>query len=374
LREEKFSAKGDKTNIKRIVSVITTYKFMRFIIILAIFLAIAANFACQKDTDEPPDPTPPTPFPPLTDAIPYEKLGQGKLVFERIGPSENNYQGVYVIDINSQSSWGIGSDVFDTPAVSPNGQKIAFTRLGGLPEPLYDVYIMDIDGSNIQDVSGVDGQDRSPSWVPDSSQILFWVYETEPPLYRQSPVQNPIDRTLIKTFSIEGSSGWELEGPFSVSRNLKLTFAAYFYPSPQGIYTMDMDGSNLKKIASQDYSSEAKPLSPAWSPDGQKIAYLLYFDDFNNSFASLEIVVMNPDGSNPQSLAKLETKNVTGVWGGGNDISLCWSPDGSKIAFNKKEEGNLVSHIYVINPDGTGLTQVTFAEGVTDRSLSWSNY
>ena len=91
-------------------------------------------------------------------------------------------------------------------------------------------------------------------------------------------------------------------------------------------------------------------------------------------FTSLELIVMNADGSNPRSLAKFETENVTGLWSGQNDISVCWSPDGSKIAFNKKEEGDFISHIYIINSDGSGLTQVTFAEGVTDRSISWSNY
>ena len=196
----------------------------------------------------------------------------------------------------------------------------------------------------------------------------------EPPLYRQSPVPNPVDRTLIKTFSYEGNKVWSLEGPFSVSQNLKLSFVAYFSLSPWGIYTMDIDGSNLRGIASTDSSQPGAFYSPAWSPDGQKIAYLLYFRDFNYDFTSLELIVMNADGSNPRSLAKFETENVTGDWSGQNDISVCWSPDGSKIAFNKKEEGDFISHIYIINSDGSGLTQVTFAEGVTDRSISWSNY
>ena len=356
-------------NIKRIMSVITTYKFMRFIIILAIFLAITTNFACQEATDSTING-----LPPLTDTIPYEKLGQGKLVFERIGPSENNYSGVYVIDIYNQSSWGIGSGVFDSPVVSPNGQKIAFTRHAGYPaDTLFDVHIMDIDGSNIQNVTFMEKQDRTPSWTPDSSQILFWVALGEPPLYRQSPVPNPVDRTLIKTFSYEGTKLWVLYGPFSVSRNLKLTFAAAF-SSAQGIYTMDIDGSNLRKIAPTDSSQPGPFYSPAWSPDGQKIACLLYSRDFNYDFTSLELIVMNADGSNPRSLAKFETTNVTGIYSGHNEMSLCWSPDGSKIAFNKKEEGHLISHIYIINSDGSGLTQVTFAEGVTDRSISWSNY
>ena len=342
---------------------------MDFIIILAIFLAITTNFACQEATDEPTDSTingvPPLPH--LTDTIPYEKLGQGKLVFERIGPMDNNYSGVYVIDIDNQSSWGIGSGVFHAPAVSPDGQKIAFVRSAG-SDSWHDVHIMDIDGSNMQNVTFMEGQDRSPSWTPDSSQILFWVDlfgNGEPPLYRQSPVPNPVDRTLIKKFTIEDTKLWNLEGPFSVSQNLKLAFVALFVP-PQGIYTMDIDGSNLMKIASKGSSQPGLFYSPAWSPDGQKIAYLLYGN-------GLELFVMDADGSNPSSLAYFET-NATGMWSGQNDISVCWSPDGSKIAFNKKEEGELISHIYIINSDGSGLTQVTFAEGVTDRSISWSNY
>jgi Tol biopolymer transport system component len=226
---------------------------------------------------------------------------------------------------------------------------------------------MDIDGSYIQNVTSMERQDRWPSWMPDSSQILFWLLSPQPSLYRQSPIPNPVDRTLIKTFSYEGTKLWVLYGPFSVSQNLKLTFAAYFSLSLQGIYTMDIDGSNLIKIASDQTGSF---YSPAWSPDGQKIAYLLYFRDYG--YTSLELIVMNADGSNPQSLANFETENVTGY--GHAAISLCWSPDGSKIAFNKKEEGHLVSHIYIINSDGSGLTQVTFAEGVTDGNISWSNY
>ncbi len=56
-------------NIKRIMTVITTYKFMRFIIILAIFLTIVTNFACIGDKEEPIEPEEPIflSLPPLTD-------------------------------------------------------------------------------------------------------------------------------------------------------------------------------------------------------------------------------------------------------------------------------------------------------------------
>jgi len=84
----------------------------------------------------------------------------------------------------------------------------------------------------------------------------------------------------------------------------------------------------------------------------------------------MEIIVMDADGSNPISLAKLEARGKSG-WGGEHKITLCWSPDGSKIAFTKPD-GDLIAHIYMINSDGTGFTQVTSAEGVGDINLSWS--
>lgn len=331
---------------------------IRFIELLAIGWLTLTSIACDKGT--PLEPTSPNHLhPPLTDTIPYELLGQGKLVFQRLRQENTLLNGVYVIDIDEQRSWGIGGGIFDGPAVSPNGQKIAYSRYE-TSGTIYDVHVMNIDATNNQNISFIEGQDRSPSWTHDSNQILFFVeglpVDPNQPLYRQSPMPNPPDRVLIKNFSWE-ENVW---GPFSVSPNSKLTFS-----ESNGICTMDMDGSNLVHVTSQSGHS------PVWSPDGEKIAYLSVFVDSVHIYRSLEIIVMDANGNNPFSLAIFET-NGWSSWSGRNDISLCWSPDGSMIAFNMKE-GYLSSHIYIINSDGSGLTQVTFAEGVTDRSLSWSN-
>jgi Tol biopolymer transport system component len=329
---------------------------LRLIFIFTLLLAIAWSYACEHKPVEPPKPLKP---PDLLDAIPFERLGRGKLVFERIVPAANNYSGVYVVDIDNRRSWGTEGGNFDGPEVSPDGQKIAFSRSFDF-STLNDIHIMNIDGTNIQNVSKINGHDRQPSWTPDSSQILFWIEGQGGLLYRQSPVPNPPDRLLIINLGTISSS---IEGPFFVSKNNKIVFIM-----DSKIGTMDFDGANVVPLtagASDSYSLA----SPSWSPDGKKIAYLLVFQE-SDIFKSLELIVMNADGSNPRSLAKFAT-NATGGWAGRNDISLCWSPDGSKIAFNKKD-GELISHIYLINSNGSGLTQVTFAEGVTDRSLSWS--
>ena len=44
---------------------------------------------------------------------------------------------------------------------------------------------------------------------------------------------------------------------------------------------------------------------------------------------------------------------------------------GSQIAFTRPDGKDVGTHVYLIRKDRTGLTQVTFADGVTDRGLSW---
>jgi hypothetical protein len=45
------------------------------------------------------------------------------------------------------------------------------------------------------------------------------------------------------------------------------------------------------------------------------------------------------------------------------DVNPTWSPDVTKIAFAKGQNGDVDSNIYFVNGDGSGLTQVTHTGG-----------
>jgi Tol biopolymer transport system component len=92
--------------------------------------------------------------------------------------------------------------------------------------------------------------------------------------------------------------------------------------------------------------------------------------------SDIAVVLFDPNGTNADTVVSLSATG-NGAWvGQDNEFSLCWSPDGTQIAFTRPDgpqDGGVGSHIYVIKTDHTSLRQVTFSPGVTDMSLSWSN-
>jgi Tol biopolymer transport system component len=109
------------------------------------------------------------------------------------------------------------------------------------------------------------------------------------------------------------------------------------------IYTMNADGTNQTLVGEPFILA----VDPSSSPDGKKYAFTCGSEPLN-------ICVMNADGTNFQTLTN---ENADG--------GAAWSPDGTRIAFTSfRELGG--SHIYLINPDGTGLQRLP----INDASVS----
>ena len=129
------------------------------------------------------------------------------------------------------------------------------------------------------------------------------------------------------------------------------------------IYVMNSDGTGETNLTKTKASSEG---APSWSPDSKKITYLRSSDP--NGEIYNEVYVMNSDGTSQTRLIRaMDTKNFEVGF-----ESPAWSPDGEKIAFMRTTRVGLVnsspssavpatgpSGLYVMKPDGTGLRKLS---------------
>jgi TolB protein len=116
------------------------------------------------------------------------------------------------------------------------------------------------------------------------------------------------------------------------------------------IYTMAPNGTNITKIS----NNVADDTTPSWSPDGTKIV-------FNRNFLSKgQIYTMAATGGSPHNV--YPTSDLL--------TAPAWSPDGTQIAFSSATNAGI--HIKVMRADGKGGVNTITSGTLSDDQPAWS--
>jgi Tol biopolymer transport system component len=135
-----------------------------------------------------------------------------------------------------------------------------------------------------------------------------------------------------------------------------IAYTAYFGERAY-LAVMNAEGSEQRRLSDVPLlrrltGTAAAEEQPAWSPDGQKIAFASMDDG--------EIYAMKVDGSERTRLTDTP---------GYDHWPPTWSPDGTRIVFTS--ESTKGSEIYVMNSDGSGLTKLTDDPSTEDFYPAW---
>lgn len=116
------------------------------------------------------------------------------------------------------------------------------------------------------------------------------------------------------------------------------------------IMVADADGHRARTVANSNFPL----MSPAWSPDGKRLAYV----SFESGNSAIYV----------QDLGSGQRERVAGF--AGINSAPAFSPDGRKLAMTLSKSGN--PEIYVMDLGSRALTQITRQSGI-DTSASWSH-
>jgi TolB protein len=254
------------------------------------------------------------------------------------------------------------------PAWSRDGTHIAFAaQVGTLDEDqrLTEIFVMRAEGTDVRRLTTNKSLDGSPSWSPDGERIAFTRITGPGSASARSGIVvmdsdggNEVQLTHAALPSVDVSPAWSPDGT-----EIAFTRAAPTAGSDDpraGIYIVSPEGGEPRKLT--DDAEDAD-----WSPDGTRIAFTSYRDGFGRTCfhecgVSGEIYVLDVESGETERLTESKA----------NDSAPAWSPDGNLIAFasDRSDPEAHENEIYLMTAAGDDVRRIT-QNAIWDLEPAW---
>ncbi len=216
--------------------------------------------------------------------------------------------------------------------------KIVASRTTRPPEK--EIFVMDWDGANPQQITHLKTIAQSPTWSHDGKTVAYSAFAYHTNEKTRNLDLFTYDLSTGKRFLVSYRRGINSGACFTPDgKHLLLTISNGGNPD---IYKMALNGKTLTRITTA--KNGEMNVEPSMSPDGSKIAFS------STRSGRPMIFVMNSDGSNIKQL----------TFAGEYNSTPSWSPDGKKLVFAGFDKNHF--DIFVMDADGTNMVRLTSAK------------
>jgi TolB protein len=231
-----------------------------------------------------------------------------------------------------------------SPRVSPDNSRVAFSGLGknGWSIKMYSLLL-----NRLVSFPSPGGTTVSPAWSSDGSKLALSTSITgDPEIYTMSGDGTGLHR-------VTAFHGPDVSPVWNPKTNAQIAWVSGRTGLPQ-IYIMDADGANVQRMTDGGYAT-----SPAWSPNGQFLAFAWNRKYGPGAPGGQDIYIMD--------IASRRWTQLT------HDSGRCdfpsWSPDSRHIVFQREDGGH--SEIWTMLADGTEQHQLSHGGG-SNSMPNWS--
>jgi Tol biopolymer transport system component len=229
------------------------------------------------------------------------------------------------------------------PVYSPNGRKLAFTRWR--PGVNIDVWVMDADGRNAEQLTTDPSEDSVPSWFPKGDRIAYLSTRLGPATLFSKPTKGGMAQKLLDL-------GSDFDSPRLSPDGTRVAFNSKRGGGTINVWMAELASGTVRQVT---FDRELAGF-PSWSPDGKLLAVQVRRGD------DRQVGIVPVEGGKIELLTEAHGQS----WGDS------FSPDGQRIVFAGNRDG--LWNIYWVSRGTKEERQLTVqtSPNVYVRYPSWS--